>query len=112
MTRQSYTAVVERNCVWEGRFETEPYEAAWAAEAIFFVRALESAGELGDVRASVQISPDGMHWCDEGTLIELPATAEAMAFGRVHHFGGWLRLAGRVPAEAQIKVIVYLALKE
>ena len=35
MVRQSYTAVVERNKAWVGPFETEPYEAAWATEAIF-----------------------------------------------------------------------------
>ena len=112
MTRTSYTAVVERNRLWTGPFETEPYEAAWAHEAIFFVRALEASGGLADTSASVQISPDGMHWCDEGTLVHLPAEAGATTFGRVCHFGGWLRLAGRVPPGEQIKVIVYLVLKE
>ena len=111
MTRQSYTAVVERNRVWEGLFETEPYEAAWAAEAVFFIRALESAGDLSDARARVQISPDGMHWCDEGTLVDLPAKKGETTFAQVRHFGGWLRLAGQVPPGAQIRVIVYLALK-
>ena len=42
--RRSYTAVVERNALWQGEFATEPYEAAWASEAIFFVRALADAG--------------------------------------------------------------------
>ena len=111
MTRQSYTAVVERNRVWDGAFETEPYEAAWANEAVFFIRALEAAGELSDVRAHVQISPDGMHWCDEGTLVDLPAKEGETTFGRVRRFGGWLRLAGQAPLGAQIKVIVYLVLK-
>jgi hypothetical protein len=112
MTRTSYTAVVERNRLWSGRFETEPYEAAWAGEAIFFIRALEVAGELADAYAEVQLSPDGMHWCDEGTRVPLPAEAGEMTFARVRQFGGWLRLAGRVPSGEQIKVIVYLALKE
>ena len=112
MTRSSYTAVVERNRLWTGQFETEPYEAAWANEALFFVRALEASGGLADAHANVQISPDGMHWCNEGTLVNLPAKAGATTFGRVSHFGGWLRLAGRVPPGEQIKVIVYLALKE
>ena len=115
MTRTSYTAVVERNRLWTGPFETEPYEAAWAHEAIFFVRALEASGGLADAhaaaRARVQISPDGMHWCDEGTLVHLPAKAGETTFGRVCHFGGWLRLAGRVPPGEQIQVIVYLVLK-
>ena len=44
--RQSHTAVLERNVVWAGSFETEPYEAAWASEAVFFVRTLESRGPV------------------------------------------------------------------
>ena len=116
MTRLSYTAVVERNRLWTGSFETEPYEAAWAGEAIFFIRVLEASDGLADAHAAaaaparVQISPDGMHWCDEGTLVYLPAKAGETTFGRVRHFGGWLRLAGRVPPGEQITVIVYLVL--
>lgn len=34
--RQSHTAIVERDVLWSGTFETEPYEAGWAGEAIFF----------------------------------------------------------------------------
>ena len=112
MVRQSYTAVVERNRLWTGQYETEPYEAAWASEAIFFIRTLEAAHLEAEVQARVQISPDGLHWCDEGTTIILPAEPETVMFGRVRHFGGWLRLAGEVPAGGSIKVIVYLALKE
>ena len=111
MTRQSYTAVVERNRLWTGQFETEPYETAWAHEALFFIRALEASDGLAEATARVQISPDGMHWCNEGTLVHLPTTAGATTFGRIRHFGGWLRLAGRVPPGEQIQVIVYLALK-
>ena len=111
MIRQSYTAVVERNRLWAGVFETEPYEAAWAGEAIFYVRALEAAGMPADVQARVQISPDGIHWCDEGTSLSLPAVPDGISCCRVSRFGGWLRIAGTVPHGAQIKVIVYLALK-
>ena len=64
--RRSYTAIVERNVLWEGEFASEPYEAAWASEALFFVRALDtSAGFMGSAR--LQISADGIHWADEGT---------------------------------------------
>ena len=38
--RQSHTAVVERNQLWEGDFITEPYEVGWSHEAIFFVQIL------------------------------------------------------------------------
>lgn len=108
-TRTSYTAVLERNTAWEGAFATEPYEGSWASEAVFFVRALATGAET---TARVQISPDGIHWCDEGTLLTLPGEVDALAFCRVSHFGGWLRLAGTIPAGQQSTVIVYLCLKE
>ena len=77
--RQSHTAVVERNQLWEGEFATEPYEAGWSHEAIFFVQILRFEEEdsqpnpLIDVELQVQISPDGIHWCDEGSRMNLVA---------------------------------------
>jgi hypothetical protein len=111
VNRNSYTAVIERNAVWSGDFASEPYECAWASEAIFFVRALAVSGNVEPIEARIQISPDGLYWCDEGTAFELPTAADAVSFGRVSHFGGWLRIAGTVPQGAQITVIVYLTLK-
>ena len=52
--RQSHTAVVERNQLWEGDFATEPYEVGWSHEAIFFVQILR-AEETPIVSARVQI---------------------------------------------------------
>ena len=109
--RRSYTAIVERNTLWSGEFATEPYEAAWASEAIFFIRALgvspDSAGT-----AQVQISADGIHWADEGTEIDLPAQKNEVRFAKVSHFGGFLRLRGELESGHGIKVLVSLALKE
>jgi hypothetical protein len=109
--RKSYTAAVERAHPWQGDFVTEPYEAGWASEALFFVRLLEAPDAGVTVRARVQLSPDGMHWVDEGsTLPELP---QGSAFVRVREFGNWLRLAGTVsPPGRSVQAIVYLALKE
>lgn len=109
--RESQTFVLERNVDWAGEFATEPWEAGWATEAIFFVRVLSSEGDIGLSTASVQLSPDGMHWCDEGTTMMLPSEAGVVCC-RVRHFGGWLRLAGSVAAGARLRVIAYLALKE
>ena len=109
--RRSHTAVVERDILWAGPFETEPYEGAWATEAIFFVRSVETSGPLAGPRARVQISPDGMHWCDEGSEVSLPAEP-GLTIARVSHFGAFLRLAGELPDGAEATVIVYLALKE
>lgn len=109
--RRSHTAVIERNATWSGAFSTEPYEAGWASEAVFFVRALESSGLPTEAAARVQISPDGIHWCDEGTTLQLTA-APGVAFARLSQFGGWLRVAGELPPDGTMKVIVYCALKE
>ncbi len=111
MIRRSHTAVVERNVRWSGAFATEPYEAGWASEAIFFVRTLVP-GRLGaDAAARVQISPDGMRWTNEGATVPLRADP-GVTFGRVARFGGWLRLAGELGPGEAVTVIVYLALKE
>lgn len=109
--RQSFTAVVERNVTWQGDFAVEPYECAWATEAIYFVRVLHAVDIPPDAVARVQISPDGIQWCDEGTLVQL-SSETGTTFARVRHFGGWLRLVGKLPDGASVTVIVYLALKE
>ena len=109
--RESHTIVLERNTEWRGEFTTEPCEVAWASEAIFFIRALEATGIRAGCSARIQLSPDGIHWCDEGSGIRLPVD-EDVFYERVSHFGGWLRLVGALPAGASLKVIVYLALKE
>ena len=108
--RRSYTATVERNVIWKGEFATEPYEAAWASEAIFFVRALEVSDDCRGL-ARLQISADGIRWADEGAALDLPAAPDAVAFCKASHFGGWLRLAGSVD-QGEITVLVSLALKE
>jgi hypothetical protein len=112
--RKSYTAVVERAHPWQGDFVTEPYEAGWASEALFFVRLLgapDAPGAGVSVRARVQLSPDGMHWVDEGST--LPELSQGSAFVRAREFGNWLRLAGTVsPPGRSVQAIVYLALKE
>ena len=110
--RESHTAVVERNVEWRGDFVVEPYEVAWAGEAIYFVRALSVDNVSADTTAHVQISPDGMHWVDEGTAFALPTAPDEVTCCRVAHFGGWLRLVGELPEGAGLTVIVYLVLKE
>jgi len=107
MVRRSINAVVERDIEWNGPFETEPYEVGWASEAVFFVRSLEGSAQGESAR--VQITPDGMHWCDEGTAVPLPASGET-TFCKVANFGNWLRLVGSTGR--RIRVLVTLSLKE
>ena len=112
MIRNAYTAVLARGETWEGLVHTEPYEAAWAAEAVFFVRVMQVKAGAGSVAmAQVQISPDGMHWVNEGASMDLQAQPEALSFVRVANFGGWLRLAVAVPQGTAIQVVATLALK-
>ncbi len=109
--RQIHTAVLERFGTFSGDFATEPYEAGWAEEAIFFVRIDEVEGGEPALTGQVQISPDGMKWVGEGTL--LPTVAQAgVVFVRVRHFGNWLRLACRVSGrQAKFRGTIYLCLK-
>ncbi len=107
---QSYTAVIERNIWWKGDWSTEPYEAAWASEAILFLRVLERQAIDMPVFLRVQISPDGIHWCDEGSELIVEPDHD-LSLVRVRHFGGWLRLQGVLPDDTGLKVIVYVSLK-
>ncbi len=110
MVRQNYTAIVERNIKFSGEFASEPYECGWASEAIFFIRKLKTEGAAAGTPVRVQISPDGMRWCDEGTQLAL--TGAEVDFIRVKHFGNWLRITGTLPEGASIDAIVALSLKE
>lgn len=109
--RASATAIVERNVEWSGAFASEPWEAAWASEAVFFLRCLDSGGAPVDISARVQISPDGIRWVDEGSCLQL-RRGDELAFVRVREFAGWLRLVGDVADGHTLPIILYLSLKE
>src|SRR5688500_112435 len=97
--RRSYTAVVERGEPLTGEWATEPYEAGWASEALVFVRLLDSPSEA-HVTARAQLSPDGIHWVDEGTVLPSLNAGQPLVFVRLREFGNWLRLAGSITPEA------------
>lgn len=108
--RTSTSAIVARNETWTDAAATEPYEAAWASEAIIFVRSLRApTGASGSAR--VEISPDGLHWVPEGTEIPLPTKKDEVTFARIANFGTWLRLAATLPEESSNTVLVTLHLK-
>ena len=110
MLNESQSAVIARNEKWTGRATTEPYEAGWAREAVIFVRALGDArGAPGE--AKVQISPDGIRWIAEGSVIKLPSKTDDLGVARVKHFGNWLRVAADMPDGAELVVLVTLHLK-
>jgi hypothetical protein len=62
--------------------------------------------------ARVQISPDGIHWVDEGSVFELPQATGGVGFARVTQFGGYLRLRASLPMGAKLRVVAALTLKE
>lgn len=109
--RNFQMSVVERREPFCETFETSPFEAAWASEAIFFVR-VEEADPGTTIEADVQISADGIRWLDEGGSLP-PITGTGDTFVRVSHFGGWLRLRGHIGGDGvDAKLTVQLALKE
>ena len=110
--RQFSTTTVEQRKVFGEDFDTHPMEAAWAEEAIFFVHVEETKGKDAVLTASIQISFDGVHWVDEGTTLSA-VTKTGIYFIKVKHFGGWLRLAGKINGyNAQYKLTIHLVLKE
>ena len=110
MLRESVTYVIARNEDWRGTCATEPVEAGWASEAVFFIRALRPVqGEMPRIRA--QISPDGMRWADEGSSTTMPSGVDDLQVLRVGHFGNWLRLTTDLPDASACTVLVSVHLK-
>ncbi len=110
MLRESVTYVIARNEDWSGEAVTEPVEAGWAEEAVFFIRALaQPQGKPAQVKA--QISPDGMRWVDEGTAAPMPTDIDSLSVLRVAHFGNWLRLKADMPDGAGCVVLISVHLK-
>jgi hypothetical protein len=109
--KQVHTAVLERFGSFSKDFATEPYEAGWAEEAIFFVRIDGVDGAEPMLSGRVQLSPDGINWIDEGTALP-PVGQPGLVFARVRQFGNWIRLACQVAGrQATFRGTIYLCLK-
>ncbi len=106
--RHSQTAVLERGDDFAGAFETEPYEAAWASQARFYVQRLDGAPD--EVELVTQFSPDGLTWCDADNVAPVRLTGELVSWP-VTEFGGWLRVRGEISG-APVRLRVYLTCKE
>jgi hypothetical protein len=110
--RNFYTVVLERMKEYDQGFNTEPYEAGWASEAMFFIRIHEMTGTGVTMQSAVQVSVDGIDWIDEGSSFP-PITTPGSYFLRVKHFGGWLRLCNQVAGKGlRVKTTIHLVLKE
>ena len=111
MLRESHSAVLARNEHWAGDVATEPYEAGWATEVLIFLRALHLEGDGQETSLAVQLSPDGMHWVNEGTRLLIPARTGEVTFARLQGFGTWLRVAGTLPPGVLLRPLVTFCLK-
>lgn len=108
--RENFTAVVVQGEVWSGRCESQPYEAPWASEAVLFLRVLDGSVVGDGAFVRVQVSPDGMHWADEGTKVRVPKHDE-VSFAKISHFGQYLRLAAHLPDGVSVTLLATLNLK-
>ncbi len=92
-------------------FQTHPYEAGWADECIFFIAVEGMSGSGSTLTAAVEISHDGVHWAEEGTISEA-ITKTGLNFIRVKHFGNWLRLNCRITGDQpSFRLNIQIALK-
>lgn len=93
-------------------FQTNPYEAGWASECIFFISVEELSGANSTLIAAVELSHDGIHWVKEGTVSD-PITSKGLHFIRVNHFGNWLRLNCCIKGNDPVfRLNIQIALKE
>lgn len=109
--REAITAVVARGDTWSGVAASEPYDVAWAGEAVIFLRSLGAEGNPEQARAWVQISPDGMRWVDEGSMLQVPLVDEISSV-RIRNFGTYLRVMTVLPEGASFKALLTISLKE
>ena len=90
---------------------SQPMEAGWASEAIFFIHVEEIKGDDVKLHAKAELSPDGINWVDEGTVFPVMKTT-GYYFVKLTHFGNWLRVSGSISGGSEtMKLSVHLHLK-
>ena len=77
---------------FSGRFETHPYDAGWADEALFFIL-VEKVNGNPVFTGQVQLSQDGVNWADDGSA-PVSFSGTGLHLIKVQpNFGNYLRLA-------------------
>ena len=107
--RSAHTVVLERNTPLQGEFATEPYEVGWATQAVMFIDTLDALES--DWSAHVEISPDGIRWCEIDSK-SFSVNRYGLTSIRIRHFGSWLRvrLVPTAPSDTA-RVLITLSLK-
>jgi hypothetical protein len=104
----THTSVLVRRVQIDADFATLPYEAGWAAEALFFT---QIEGEHPELIITTEISPDGINWIARGEPRVL-GEADAIAENSIVTFGNWIRLVITGASEQRsARVLVHLSLK-
>lgn len=92
---------------FSGSFQTHPYEAGWADEAIFFIMIEHQNGEP-EVSAQVQISHDGVNWVNDGSIRQTFSGIGLHALKVDPNFGNYLRLDVAVTGgEAMLNIQIH-----
>ena len=95
--RRSYLAAMQvYSPLFRGPFELEPFESAWASEAISIIY-VDEALDHAELDLRAQISADGVRWSDLGPAFPT-ITDPGGYFLQLSHFGTWLRLVGEIRA--------------
>ena len=103
--------MLERNVQVRSELWTEPYEAAWAGEARWFLNVVDASRETS-VSIETFLSPDGLVWCaHESSRTRFQGVG--MKSLRVPDSCPWLRLHVVVDGPSPwIKAIIYLSLRQ
>lgn len=105
--QSTHTSVLARRVRIAGDFATQPYEAGWAREAVFFVQAEQ---EHPDLVIGAEVSPDGINWIGRAG-VTLPATGSLVDLP-VDRFGNWLRLTvSGASTDRPARILVHVNLK-
>jgi len=93
--------------LYNGPYESESIEAAWASEAIAFVYVSDIQPDAS-LNLRVQVSGNGIQWINFGPQFDI-ITQNGGYFLQLKHFGTFLRLAGEVKGAKTDKAVLVLA---
>ena len=102
---------MERNVEIRSELWTEPYEAAWAGEARWFLNVVDASPGVA-INITTFLSPDGLAWCEHETS-RMHFEGSGLKTLRVPDSCPWLRLHVAVDGPTPyIKAIIYLSLRQ